>query len=37
MNEYWIWIYDAPRIGVDLHVLDGKFQGYRTRCVEIFS
>jgi glycosyltransferase involved in cell wall biosynthesis len=27
----------APRIGVDLHVLDGKFQGSRTHCIEIFS
>ena len=27
----------APRIGVDLHILDGKFQGSRTHCIEIFS
>jgi glycosyltransferase involved in cell wall biosynthesis len=27
----------SPRIGVDLHVLDGKFQGSRTHCIEIFS
>lgn len=26
-----------PRIGVDLHVVDGIFQGSRTHCLELFS
>lgn len=26
-----------PRVGVDLHVVDGKFQGSRTHVIEIFS
>src|ERR1700728_1401431 len=26
-----------PRIGIDLHVVDGIFQGSRTHCLELFS
>jgi glycosyltransferase involved in cell wall biosynthesis len=29
--------YLRPRIGLDLHVVDGIFQGSRTHCLELFS
>ncbi|MBV8465233.1 MAG: glycosyltransferase [Burkholderiales bacterium] len=28
---------DRPRIGIDLHVVDGKYQGSRTHVIELFS
>lgn len=31
------WANRRPRIGIDMHVADGKFQGSRTHCLELFS
>jgi glycosyltransferase involved in cell wall biosynthesis len=28
---------ERPRIGIDMHAVDGKFQGSRTHCLELFS
>jgi glycosyltransferase involved in cell wall biosynthesis len=28
---------DRPRVGIDMHVVDGIFQGSRTHCLELFS
>ncbi len=37
MKNYRRRINDRPRIGLDLHFLDGRAQGIRTHCAELFS
>jgi|SRR5271156_680885 len=37
MNKQNLYPIRRPRIGLDLHVIDGIYQGSRTHCLELFS
>jgi hypothetical protein len=37
MNKQNLYSIRRPRIGLDLHVVDGIYQGSRTHCLELFS